>query len=1437
MLEQDKILSLMTKHFPRWMDIRKRVKTSNGGMYLQSLTSEVVDIQQAIDEYKKDFFLINYIDDYDNIPYYVYYINIGDIDSLTLTVTLPTNLSQAQSAEDFYTSTNKYYYEDNKIFFRKENVDEKSAQVKYILNNIEYNSIVSKYYVWNIYDEFAAFVGLKRFVGEDNETLTKRILNVFKCIPNSTEDGIKNAIINDILDSVYEAYPNLSFDEIRNKIVIERPTPENLEYKYNEFTTILDKLAKINADVYRMKTWDVDVWQFRLSGIDYLPHVWDHVLAAYENGVGFDDDLKPEIINNTETDNDNVSANISVYKQDSDTIQSFLSGHPIKKNIKLKLTKYSSDLKATDIEYTIAAANPVNVTNYLNDIYVSIKDTNGQCIDIPLSEIFQLEEHEELYINNITQSFIKCHKDYIYEEIYPYSTFSETSSSDEDDNQESDNNKDDLSDEKDNTNIDDKEDSGDNEDTDKGETGDGEGGTENLEPDNPDPEPEPPEPPKPEYVLKDIICTYSIERISLSNEYVINIINTNNINIDSATFSIVNNIPNTIYEPIFVYRNDSSSEFKYDITNSHMGTFEYCYIIDKSENTYYSYNNIKSYAKNMNDISIANNFTPVMLLENQHIYVITKTNKCAAYFQNDLNDEYIGSWSFGNCNLSIVSELDYNSAENENYYFNVDVNTNSPTILFSDIFTENNIESYLASDSSDIIDYTEFLPRNLSKYSISIDTTFSDNTNINYSKTYLSQFDLANDIVSTNKYVRSVRVSNIASEFVKLPHVKIDNILYIGEDLDWRLGDSSPSGIQHNVQKDTGIIIFDSIPENDLYIVYTVYVPESISISIDELYKLAEYNKQAYKKIYDATVSDITDGYVHTIGNLEDTNNIESYNIIVSNYPANYVPTIVNNTVIFNKLANNALSIKYGYYYFGAQEYYLLSDPTPISEENISNVQFENTISNGSEIILHKYNENYIKNSHMNLNTISNTYAIDLTKHTDKIVHNKLGAISTCDNFYKWKTFGANLSLVSHNDSTNVGIKIDPLMKNGYAYYDITMNVDTAQEYYISLYLIGNVKAYIAKELMYDNMKFRRSITSEIVAELNTDDGNNRFSTIYTQEIGYDYYLIITVDEHNSASNIINMFDDIVMLENGQQSIINQQKNIDILGLNIKEQVTDNNYNNRIYFDSNKYTDKYHLDIDQDGYIINACDIDWDMTKLFEYKDAIDFKNNLSVRSKVNINESGNYLYTLNDTTGRIVTNPIKLANYNLIKNLIIEINDIPFDSMSGFQTKVLVSQTEDGIYEDAGIIAYKNTDSFPGTIINGNYIKISIVMPEDKYIGSIALYAEYKTTETEQPIGTIYSYGYMTSSILDSFYLTDYVVDGIDITKECTNDSFNIKIRAYEDNNIWTPWKDIKIDVDGNILSNIEFNGVRYFQAMVEVLKKDTKLKINHISIKRNST
>ncbi len=1421
MLDKNALLSLMTKHFPRWMDIRKRVKTSNGGMYLQSLAYNTSLIQEAIEDYKKDFFLINYRDKYDDVPYYIYYINIGNIDTKNLTITYPSGLSEVSSVKDFYNTSNTYYYEDNKIFFKKENIDETSARVNYIYDDNNHNAIISKLYVWNIFDEFAAFVGLERFIDEDNKSLTNRILNVFKCIPNSSEDGLKNAIINDTINYINDNYPSMSFNEIRNKIIVERPTAENLKLKYNEFTTVLDKLAEINADVYRTKVWDEDIWQFALSGIDYIPHTWDYILAAYTNGIGFKDDLKPEFIEKP-SDN-NASAKVSVYKQDTSKIQEYLSGHTIDKAVKLRLLKYNENLQATNIKYTITASRPVDITQSMSKIKLRVRNNSAstQPIDISLSELIPIDtEYEQLFLNNVTQSFIKYHKEFIYEpdpEPEPdpdpdpgnpdpdkpnpggeTGGGSESGGGTESGGSGSESSEDSDS-ETDPTNPDQEETRTDTDDS--GTTKDS--GTEIYR----------------DKVIKEIIITTSIERIDYDNPLIAAAIK--KLNSSNIYFSIISDSDDL--ESVFVY--NSNDTLCYDITNNHLNKFEYCYLTSKAETTYTSYNNLKTYVKKTDNVEIINNFSPIMQLDQQYIYVINDCTNCTATFNNDKYDKYIHSWSFGNSLINIVSDVNYTNVEYTEYIFDGVVKTNSPNILFSDIFTEDNIKKYLSYEDEQIIP-SDFSIQNLCKYEIINNDTTSNSLTVNYSKNLQSQIDLSNDPNNINKYVRSVKVTNITSDYIKLPHVNIDTIFYIGSNMNWRLGeDTSGDFTDYKLHNDKGLITFNHVPNQDLYIVYTVKVPESLSIDINELYRLIEYNKQAYNKIYEHTIAGIYDGYIYDLSALNIEGFDDNCNIIVSDYSTYYIPAIINNTVLFNKAPENAIAIKYGYYYFGDQEYYLLANKNPSSEENITSVSFDNIRANGSEIILNRYNENYVKNSNMTLNTISNTYTIDFNKNSDVVISNKLGAISTCDNFYKWKTFGALLSLYPHNN--NIGIRLNPYIPNGYAYIDIT--TDVYKDLTLSLYMVGNLKAYVIREAKIDNMKFRRSLSTEFIADVSTIHENDRYSCTYHQDEGYRYYLVISAPI--IANN--NLFDDIMLAENNTPASYNDKKNIDILGFNIKEQVTDNGFSNRIYFNSNKFGTRNNLDIDEDGYIINACNIDWDITKLFEYSNALDFENKLQIRSKVNINASGNYIYTLNQA-GSITTEPFKLDNYKLIKSLIVEVNDIPFETMTGFQTRILVSETIDGTYEYIDKTGYTNIESFDGSELFGNYIKVNIIMPMNKIIGSIALYAEYKTTESEQPSGTIKSYGTITSSIMDSYYLTNYKINKINIDYKCPKNIFTIKIRSYKNNNIWTDWYDINFDEDGTITNEPYFENSRYFQAMLEVKDINAKIKINYIDIKR---
>ena len=1303
MLDYQTLLNLMTKHFPRWMDIRKRVKTSAGGKYLRSLAEEVADIQIAIDEYKKDFFLINYLDKYDDIPSYVYYINVGNIDPSLLNIIVPENLDYTDEAKTFYNTKNMYLYEDGKIFFQKYNIDETSAQVRYSYDDNEYASVISKLYVWNIYDEFAAFVGLKRYEGETNEELTSRVLNVFKCIPNSTEDGLKNAIINETLPIINDLYSSFTFDEIRDKIIIERPTPENLSLKYDAFTTILDKLAEINRDVYRTKSWDFDIWSFKLAGVDYIPHVWDYVLAAYQNGVGFDDDLKPEIITDTESES---SASIHLYRKDESVITEYLSGHAIEKDLRFELIKYSNDLNATIVKYTIRACSPIDITEIANTINLQIN--SGDVIsNIALSDFIHLEENESLYINYITESFI----------IYNKTT---------------------------------------------GE--------------------------------------YRIKRISYDDPLIISSIGTSDLS--NTYFSVVSS--DTNIESIFVTIDDNTSSKNYDVTNRHAGQFTYFYLTSKNQEVHTAYNSIRTYTKITENIEIANNFTPILQLNNFLVYSIIGTSNCVAEFQDGQIDDQIGSWCLGNSLIRLESNINYENVEYNHYLFSGSFSTNSPSIYFEDLFIEDNAHNFISNDNEDI-DLKNF---DISKYEVNC---LTDNISVTYSRCDKSADHLTTQDI--NKYVRGVIIEDI-DNYVKLPHVKIDEILYIGSDDTWSPGepirDSYPD--PYELLDEKGIIVFNKHIEK-LYIVYKVYVPEYVTISTDELYKLVEYNTSAYAKISETRVNHITDGYVFELSSID--NYGPDCNVIVSGYSSNYIPAIINDTVVFNKVPDNVLSIKYGYYYFGEQEYYLLADKEPTTDQSIMNTEFNNTYIKDSKVILNKRSVNNIKNSAMTLNTVSNTYYVDTLKHADLISYNKLGAYSTCDNFYRWQTFGARLSPYVYDDQ--LGIKIYPEVKNGYAYINITN--ENPGDYYLSLYIIGTINAYIVKERRHDGLEFHRSISTEFAYTLNPI--GNRLYAYYTQDPDYDYYLVITGD---------GVYDDIVLIDSDKVSYIQDKKNLDIIGFNIPEKTSVEDFTQRIYID-NKHSTNDRVDIDDNGYLIPSSYVDWGITKLFEYKTGEDFKNNIEFRSKVNIDSEYSYLYTLN-TVGTIETAPFKITNIDIIKNLVMEINDMPFDNMTGFQTQLLVSETIDGTYSYVGNTIYDNIGSFDADLLTGNYIKLHIVIPANKVIGSIALYAEYKMTDSSEPSGAIYSTGSVLSGILDTHYRSNYKLSHIDFDTDCNISDFSIMIRAFREDYIWTSWKEVGFDYNGNILSDIEFLDSRYFQVRIDLKTSNARIRINHIDL-----
>jgi hypothetical protein len=319
-----------------------------------------------------------YIGREDAIVAFAYRLHIGDVDINTLTITEP-KMNLAKDLDEFYSQTGLAFYDQGYLFFRVEDINPNSRKIKYDIAGFGATGVVEKIHVWNVFDEFATFVGIERHVGETNAELEQRILNVFKRRTNSTEQGLKNTILNElaILD------PTLTEEEID----ISKPTPENLVKYYKEFGSVIEKLAHVNRDVYRTKRWDLDAWDYALKSVDYIPHAWDIAIEAYQNGVGFEDDLNVAL---TKPD-DTTNARVTFFSESSSKVQEYVKRKDIKTNIDLKLTQYDNLLNPVAAKYKITASEA--------------KDITAAPIMIECSETISGEQ--ERYIQDIITSDIK----------------------------------------------------------------------------------------------------------------------------------------------------------------------------------------------------------------------------------------------------------------------------------------------------------------------------------------------------------------------------------------------------------------------------------------------------------------------------------------------------------------------------------------------------------------------------------------------------------------------------------------------------------------------------------------------------------------------------------------------------------------------------------------------------------------------------------------------------------------------------------------------------------------------------------------------------------------------------------------------------------------------------------------------------------------------
>ncbi len=353
MLTSAQILDIMLHCVPSWSDIRKRTKKSTGGALLRAYANTFDDIQLAIDDYVKDFFLVSYFGKEND---YIDYLMIGLVGSLeNLSLEAPS-LEITRDLKLFYGDWHTYaLYQNGYILIHP---DALGGLENCIYTTVDGDGDVYKYsvkltrqHIWNVFDEFALFAGITRYEYETNAELTQRTLLAFQRFANASEIGLKNAVKNAV-----QNYDIVTDEEI----IIEQPNIDNMSFPDTLYGTVYERLSAFNQDIFRQKQWDKSLWFHDFKSTAYLPHQWDKEIALTQNGVGANDSLKIDYLQNI-GQKDYTNVTIQGFKKSEKAIKEYIRNNNIETSISLQLDKYEDAIKAEEVQYKIIAKNVVKI--------------------------------------------------------------------------------------------------------------------------------------------------------------------------------------------------------------------------------------------------------------------------------------------------------------------------------------------------------------------------------------------------------------------------------------------------------------------------------------------------------------------------------------------------------------------------------------------------------------------------------------------------------------------------------------------------------------------------------------------------------------------------------------------------------------------------------------------------------------------------------------------------------------------------------------------------------------------------------------------------------------------------------------------------------------------------------------------------------------------
>ncbi len=336
MFTKDDLLKTMIEYFPTWSDIRKRSKKSNGGKLLSIVTEELDDVQDNLVQYKKEHFPRFYEGKEELIPYKVYIVPVGEDQEIDL---ISPKMSITNDYIVFTRDPEQYvFYYDGVLMFQ-DSIDE----ITYKINNREYRQVPKESILWNIFDEFGLISGKERKPGENNKDFLSRIYDSYRYLPDSTTEGIRNAIKNYLSD----------IDP--KEITVRKLNEEDLENK-----GLYEKLNELNQDLFNKKIWDTSLWDHDFSNISYTPHLWGAPLKDAKEGVAQGNSLK--VVPEKELMKDSTDIQVYAYDESIASVTDYINQTPINIPISLEATAYQQEINPIPYGLQIHASEAVEIT-------------------------------------------------------------------------------------------------------------------------------------------------------------------------------------------------------------------------------------------------------------------------------------------------------------------------------------------------------------------------------------------------------------------------------------------------------------------------------------------------------------------------------------------------------------------------------------------------------------------------------------------------------------------------------------------------------------------------------------------------------------------------------------------------------------------------------------------------------------------------------------------------------------------------------------------------------------------------------------------------------------------------------------------------------------------------------------------------------------------